>query len=110
MDPLCESYRDAVCTRIITMLSPPADREVAAQMLNGLAPRPVAVAPERILVDRRVFPASLCAAMVAAGVLLAAMAHTLVERHKKIEADDKDDELADRAAEEDARASAPDDR
>ena len=92
MDDFATEYRDAVCTRVITMLSP-ANCAVATKLLESARPvaidehAPAAPPPHgaRIVITRKVFPIEMCVAMLLAGALV-----TFVIKHL-FDVDNNDD-------------------
>ena len=75
-----DAYRQAVCTRVIALLSPPTNEDLAARFADRTLPLPavpvaaIAPAPERVIVPLRTLPWESCLALVVVGVAVGLLA------------------------------------
>ena len=71
-----EAYRQAVCTRVIALLSPPTNEDLASRLaLASAAPPEPAAPPERVVVPLRVLSWESCVALVVVGVAVGLLLH-----------------------------------
>ena len=69
-----EAYRQAVCTRVIALLSPPTNEDLVGRFALVAPATPAAVAPplppERVLIPLRVLSWEACVALIVVGVAI----------------------------------------
>ena len=78
MSEAVERYKQAVCTRMIAMLSPPTNEDLASRLAMG--PPEVRVQRRVASISVRAVPVELCAALLVCGFVSALLVLQIADR------------------------------